>query len=237
MITTTTTFNPFVVLMIGRSGSTLLTELLTTHPRVRATGEKLSRMPKAERQLSWTARFLTTAEAPSEQAVGFKVKFKDLVDPDAFRELIVELGARVIVLRRRNIVKLTLSWLNSQRVFERTGRWNLDGDDRRLTRLEVDPARFDHRLGQMEASIERLERYAATLGLPALYLYYEDLLYERETTMERVFDFLGVEYAPTEESCVKATPDDLREAVANFDALRSAYVGTRYLDMFDERAT
>ncbi len=223
----------FVILMVGRSGSSYLTELLSSHPSICAMGEKPGPW-KAPKQLAWTRRYLTEDLPLGKTAVGFKIKRKDIKDQPRFAELLRELQARIILLRRKNVVKLTVSWYNSQRLFNKTGQWNLYDERDRLPPLVVDETGFADRLKQMEQAIAALEGYVMDLALPTYQLYYEDLLYDEHNTLQRIFAFLGVEYVPTTSSCKKNTSDDLRNAVANFDELRSRYLGSRYLSMFDE---
>jgi hypothetical protein len=63
---------------------------------------------------------------------------------------------------------------------------------------------------------------------------YEDLVLHRQRALKEVCRFLRLRYRPLTSPLEKNTSDGLREAVANFDELRSRYVGTRYEAMFDE---
>lgn len=223
----------FVMLMLGRSGSSHLTALLDSHPHVRARGEKPGSM-KLTKQMSWSRRFYETPPDAGVRVIGFKIKRKDLKDPDAFADLLRELEVRVIMLRRRNLVKMTVSWLNSERLFNETGQWNLSSDAERLPPLVVDPDRFDRRLGLIAKARDALEAYVDGLGLPTTGVYYEELLADERGTLARLFDFLGVEPADTRSPFKKNTSDDLATAIANFHELRGRYLGTHLLPFFDE---
>jgi hypothetical protein len=72
------------------------------------------------------------------------------------------------------------------------------------------------------------------LVLPTLRLYYEDLLIDERTIFARVLSFLEVQPKPLQGGTLKNTSDDLREAISNFDELRSHYLGTPYEQMLDE---
>ena len=225
----------FVLLFIGRTGSTYLTQALSSHPEIApgANWEPLEGKD-GDKQLQAVRKLLTQPPYGWHPAVGFKTKFKVVKDPEGLAKLLRELGARIIVMQRRNSIKQVMSWLNAQRIHGATGYWNLYNKEDRLPPATIDVAEFDRRLEQVEKEKRALESYAKNMELPTLLLYYEDLLVDQRATLERVFSFLGVRFEPVQGGAIKNTSDDLREAVSNFDELRSHYVGTPYGQMFDE---
>jgi len=227
---------PFLVLFLGRTGSTFLVEALDAHPDVSAGYEAMveGRGADAAQQLEYARAVFTRSGC---RAVGFKTKLSDVRDQAGFVRLLQEVGARVVVLRRRNLVKLTISWFNSERIYESTGDWNIYArEDAVAEPLVVDLDVFDSRLRDVESRHRRLAAYADDAALPTLHIYYEDLLLDRRRTLDMTFAFLGVEPFAAEGRTRKATPDDLRLVVANFDELRERYEGTRFEAMFDEVA-
>ncbi len=223
----------FVLLFMGRSGSTNLVEALASHPGIAARGEWLFGKD-GDRQLRGARRFLTRPPQGEYSAIGFKTKLKDVRDPEEFAGLLREVGARIILMRRRNVIKQVVSRFNSHRLYEATRDWNLYDEEDRLPPATIDLTWFSGSLEEIEEEKRELESYVRDLGVPMLSLYYEDLLVDRQATLERVFSFLGVRFEPVWGRCNKNTNDDLREAVSNFDELRSHYVGTPYEQMFDE---
>jgi LPS sulfotransferase NodH len=138
-------------------------------------------------------------------------------------------------MRRSNHVKAVVSRINALRLHEATGAWNLYREADRLPPLEVDPSQFAQFLAERKQAEADLQQYVDALGLPTLRLEYEDLLRDRPALLRAVFEFLGVRPLDLDGRPIKNTSDDLRLAVANFDALRAAYAGTGYAAMFDER--
>jgi LPS sulfotransferase NodH len=224
----------FVILFMGRSGSTYLVDALASHPEVCAQWEGLLGKKDADAQLQRARKFFTQSPNGGCLAVGFKTKLSRVKDREGFAKLLGEMGARIILLQRRNIVKHVVSWINSERIHDSTGYWNLWNEENRLPPATIDVAKFDRRLEQVEKGKRALESYAENMELPTLWLYYEDLLVDRRATLERVFSFLGVRFEPVQGGTIKNTSDDLREALSNFDELRSHYIGTPYEHMFDE---
>jgi len=230
---------PFVILFLERDGSTYLTSLLDAHPEIVAAYERFAVL-RAEgatpaAQLDWARAYLTPPLIGRARAIGFKTKLVDVLDPDGFARLLQDRDCRILQMSRRNHVKAVVSRINALRLHEATGNWNLYREADRLPPLEVDPTQFAEYLCERRRADAELQGYVDALGLPTLRLEYEDLLRDRSGLLRAVLEFLRVRPLELDGRPLKNTSDDLRQAVANFDALRAAYVGTGYEAMFDER--
>lgn len=229
---------PFVVIFYGRCGSTYLMESLDTHPDIHIRMEYLctlkERKKGAKEQLQWVSEFLSPPFDHPCAAIGFKTKLRDVLDPEGFARVLQDWSVSIVHLRRRNSVKSTVSLFNSVRLKESTGDWNLYDKQQRLAATKLDVAQFDAWLRRLEQRVGEEADYVDNLQLPTLTLYYEDLLMDEAATFGQIFSFLGLTSRPMQGRTIKATSDDLRDAVANFDELRSHYQGTRYEAMFDE---
>jgi hypothetical protein len=241
----------FVLLFEGRSGSSWVTEILEGHLEVAVDFEPLAAFPGGvqgklkERDLAAAARLtseqvdaarasLTRVGGNPVAAAGFNTKLSDVLDLPAFGSLLRETRAQIILLMRRNLVKQTVSLFRAERLAEATGEWNLYDEADCPPAFAINPGLFDEWLRTTSAERERLRQFAIGLELPMLCVYYEDLLSDRERALDLIFSFLGVEYNGANGRARKNTSADLREAVTNFDELRSRYVGTEYEPMFDE---
>ena len=100
--------------------------------------------------------------------------------------------------------------------------------------FDVDFDEFSTLLEQREAWDYDMETYVKGLQLPTLTLFYEDLLKDEATFIQRVFAFLEVKPKPVQGVTLKNTKDNLRDVIHNFDELRARYADTRYEPMFDE---
>ena len=226
----------FVVLFPGRTGSTFLMSALRDHDEVRATGELIGPL----RTEGWTAQSARIEEwmhrpflAP-EKATGFKTKLVDVGDRDGFRGVLDAEQYRVIVLARDNHVKHVVSRANAKRLKELTDRWNRRPGDDELPPVTIDIAEFDEALARVQEHQDDIEAWAATLSRPVLRVTYEQLLADGQATFDQVCEFLGVGARPLQGRTEKATKDDLRDALENFDELRAHYAGTAFAPMFDE---
>jgi hypothetical protein len=228
----------FVVLFIGRVGSTYLITALDSHPAVVAEGERLGDIKEdggdARAQLAWSERFLAGPLVGRHRARGFKTKLRDVIDLDGFGRLLIQADVRVITMQRRNEVKNAVSRLTAKRLADRTGRWNrYEGTDP-TGPMVVDPAVLDQLLEHVAFERGIVTRFVEGLGLPSLEVGYENLLTRPHTVFEEVLSFLGAPQAPLTAETRKNTSDDLREVIENFAEVRAHYAGTRYEPMLDE---
>jgi LPS sulfotransferase NodH len=227
---------PFVILFVGRVGSSYLTDLLNAHPNIRALYDEVTELRDkgAEAQLKWAEEALTPPLVGRYRAVGFKTKPANLVNIDAFTNLIVGRQCKVIQLVRNNRVKSVVSHLNGRRLAEATGMWGLFKESDRPSAFAIDPDEFDNVLHHREQVDQGLVTYVDSLSLPKLELDYEDLLQHRDVVLDKAFQFLGVNQQVVEGPSLKITSDNLRDVLLNFDELRVRYAGTPYEPMFDE---
>jgi len=232
------TLRTFVIIFQGRCGSTYLVEALDAHPEIECTGEKFAALKKqqhnANDQLEWAKYHFTTAESPETSEKGFKTKLRDVLDLPGFKKLIQSLNTRVIHLRRRNVVKLTMSSFNSVRLKHKTGDWNLYKSSEKLSETVVDPETFASWLGNVEERAVKELSFVERLELPTLTLFYEEFLGNSTKYFEKIFSFLDLPFYEVKGNAIKSTSDDLRLAISNFEELKSHYRGTRYEGMFDE---
>lgn len=229
---------PYVILFIERDGSTFMISLMTSHPQIQSVYERFAVMKQkgatAIEQINWARNFFTPPLITKYGAVGFKTKLVDILDKNAFTQLLHEKKVRIIQMQRRNQVKAVISRMNAKRLFDATGKWNLYNEKERLPAFEVDPQIFHKYLQERIQADEELTNFTKGLNLPILKMVYEDLLLNREKVISNVFNFLEVDPYPVEGKTLKNTSDDLREVVLNFEQLRSKYAGTPFESMFDE---
>jgi LPS sulfotransferase NodH len=228
----------YVILFIERDGSTYLTSLLTSHPDIEAIYERFAVLNQKNvtgaEQNAWAADFFTPPLMARTKARGFKTKLIDVLDLPGFTKLLHEKNVRIIQMRRRNRVKAVISRINARRLYEATGNWNLYDKSDRMPGMEVDPEIFQAYLHEREQADDELQNYVDQLSLPKLKIVYEDLLTDKQATLQKVFAFLQVSNQSVQEKTMKHTSDDLRDVILNFDSLREQYTGTPYAAMFDE---
>jgi len=208
---------------------------LQSHPSVVAEGERLVRR-SAWRQQRWIRRLYDRRRGDSVAAVGFKTKLKDVWDLEAFAGMLHARAVRVIALRRRHLVKLAVSTVNARRLVERTGRWNRRVGGQPLPPLTIAADELAASIDACATRQDELDRYVGTLGLETLALDYDDLLVDPDAWLGVVASFLGLGELPADSDVAKATDDDLRRAVRNYDELAIALADGPYARFFTEDA-
>jgi hypothetical protein len=233
----------FMIACAARTGSTMLVRTLRSHPALLMHGEAwgdrmvgldgpLARECEAdpaafaalERQRfedppAAMARLLAPHGA---RAVGFKLKFDELVRPQwrGVRALVeADAGLRIVFLHRRDLLR---RYLSHQVVLQQTGVTNVPAGE---AVPEVAPFAVDVEdcLRDIAETRRRAREFEAAFAThPSLRLDYEDLAADPQGQCDRVFGFLGLPPAPVRvatEKIVRASPEAL---VRNHAELRAA---------------
>ncbi len=222
----------FVIFAQGRSGSTLLTELLNSHPRIFC----------ADEILTWHRRYPAVyAKACSvghrADIYGFKVKLYQLTDaqrmdqPGDFLRRMHGEGWSVVHLHRRNVLRQALSAM----IAERRDVYHLAVGASGPRPVRIDPDELLARTAQ-RVRFGDAER-AALDGVPHLSLVYEDDLLRPERqqqTADRLFDWLRVETAPVAVRLRKIVGGPVSQVVDNHAEVVAAVAGTPYADLLGQ---
>lgn len=231
----------FVLLFQGRTGSTYITERVNAHPDVKMEPEvwggwgfqvsKSERSQYSQKQKDWLARFYAQFDDDAIRSIGFKTKLDDVIDKRSFIQFIRKNDIKIIHMTRRNIVKLVISEINAQRLFDATSKWNLDNEDERPGPFVLDLDEFDAKIKWREQIEDWLDGYIKIINNPTLSLCYEDMLFNEVHFFEKFYHFIGTKPADTRSKIIKNTPTDLRQIIINHEELLRKYKYTRYESM------
>ena len=183
-------------------------------------------------QQRWIRNLYRRAERDGLRAGGFKTKLKDIRNLGAFSTLLTTRSVRIIIMDRRNTVKLAVSTINARRLHAITGRWNRRGDDPVLPPFELSEGDLRQVIAACEERREQLRAFQCTLPNPVFTIHYEELLAAPEETMRSILTFLDVPPAPLIGSVAKNTDDDLSRVIINVAELRERFADGPYADMF-----
>ena len=228
LATGTVTRPRFVVQSLGRSGSTLLTDLLAAHPQIECDGEILS-----HRLLLTTPARLVRDRArlfPSK-CYGFKMRPRHyqeqgIADPAAFLTALHADGWHIVHLERRNLLRIALSWVAHEqtKVVHRTVR-----DRSAVQRHHLPVDMLLRQLARVARDVDVEQR--ALAGVPHHRMVYEDQLLTtdiRQASVDQLFATFGLPPAPVSTKLVRLTSDRLEEFVLNHDEVRGALRGTEW---------
>lgn len=237
-----------VMFHLGRSGSTVLTDLLAQHPQVFWDGEiyeELFRQLERKGQASQAGHLPVDPmellgqrmNRTGQAFYGFEVKFFHLkllgMTLQNFVERLHDLGFVYLVLERKNYLRKIVSSL----VARQTSRYHRPPRVKRsLTQIKLD---LDH------ISIDRatrplitcLQDYAESFGVlktllagqHVLWLTYEDdILADPWRGYQRACQFLNLQPLPARLHYGKTNPFTLNELVTNFQELECYLRGTSF---------
>ena len=245
---------PLLVLGAERTGSNMLTGMLSSRRDVLCAGELFNprfirdglvpwRSGKAESLPELDAlrrsdpgafleRLFAEGAARGDVATGFKLLyFHGVIDDRIVDWLFAEPTLCVIHLRRRARL---LRWVSHSRAAE-SGSWYAD---KRTKSAKPPPVELDLVETLTDFSmIEIMEdRYAATFsGHSGVDMDYEDAAADVKRTSRLLGEALGVDLGRLKVRSAKQGRDDLAGSVANLDSLRAAVRGTRFAPHFGDQ--
>lgn len=240
---------PFVILGTQRTGTILLMGLLDSHPDIVCLGELLQR--KADRVqhsvpryrlfvrerpvyqlLDFAARKLlvgryldTVSSSFTSAAVGFKLMLNQAHRYPMVLDYIKQKNYKLVHIERKNLLKTYISRLKAQQ----TGLY--------VSERPVDHVQVTVPVELLKAELSALSEENAALralviglGLEHISMTYRQISgQDQQSAMQKVLAFLGVsDTATLATRSVKLTPDDLRQAVSNYDTMAAELAGSAY---------
>lgn len=240
---------------IGRSGSTVLAELLGQHPLITWDGEIYQRVfREREREdgslppitdVDPVEYLLERSEAASGRYYGFEVKFFHVrvfgADLGAYLD---ELDGRLrdlrfVVLERRNTLRVVVSTLAARQ----TGVWHVRGDTRpprTPVRVDVDAVFVNREPRPLVELLAEFSSDFSALGRllerrPSLHLTYEeDVAEDPRRAYARICEHLGLAPHPATTTLARTNPHPLRELIENFAEVEHALGGTEFAWMLED---
>ena len=236
-------YTPFLILTRSRSGSTLLTRTLQSHPHVIARGEVLRTYnPLPEHVHDDPVENVRRVYIPYPrhvQAVGFKLFYTHNDDGhEAWKWLRTQYPAlKIIHLTRENRLRVRVSYLISRE----TRKWvktvstmgeTTMSERQPPTRVHLNLSKWYERMHYVDdvrdAAISFFE------GHDMLNVTYADLTKNWSETTKRIQTFLGVVPRTLKQRTIKQNPYQLSELITNYDEVDAALTGTDYEWMLEK---
>jgi len=221
----------FVIFGRGRSGTSVLVNLLNSLPSVRCDGEIL----KAGVLFPFSHVLAKCADSRSSiygcKILSYQIKqVQPISDKEGFVRRLYDNGFKILYLKRENLVNHALSNIRARKYgFHKRGSQKLHHD-----KVTVDT---DELLTWIRSS-EMLDHYESLLlkDVPHLPLTYEKHLLDQvdhPATIELICEYLGIENGETRTDYRKVSPRRLRDSVANYEQVVDALRGTPYAKYLD----
>lgn len=230
--------NKFVMYTRGRTGSTLLTDLINCHPDIYCDVEIFNFMYSngiVKFPLKYAESCSKRATINKKSTYGFKVKISQLKDEHKYKDygnILTDLnrnGWKFIYLKREN----SISHMISNLMAAETNIYHLKNNEERYRKkihvdgqLLLDAIKFGNET--MKAEEENLK------NIPHLTIIYENDLLDNskhQETADKIFDYLKLNPGKVKANFKKVVPDDLRETIINYDEVYNFFKDTEYVDL------
>jgi LPS sulfotransferase NodH len=207
----------FVVFGLGRSGSTLLVDLLNADPAIRCDGEIFQHWRYFPERILRRKIRLLEADAYGFKLLAYQVtKVLGYREPRRFLDWLQASGFRFVTIRRENLFRHALS-----QVAARKSRFHLEGPTSERIKVSVDPAEIEAWMDRIRRNRE--EEQTMLAGREALHLVYEqDLIGEerQRQAVARIGAFIGRDIVFANSRFRRIVSDDLSDSFENADELR-----------------
>lgn len=220
----------FVIFGQGRTGSTLLVDLLNNQPNINCEGEILN--GRLYKKVLFPNLYVQgRCSKFADKVYGFKVKIYQLteqqqIDPKKFILNLYHQGWKIIHLKRNNILRNEISTM----VASLRKQWFATSENPlKNQKITID-------CYQLLAGVERREIYQVKEQeilnkLDHITVVYEENLLRAENhqkTCDRIFHYLGLESLPVKTKLLKTTPNQLSDIIENYEEVVEKVSQTKY---------
>ncbi|MCB0473734.1 MAG: sulfotransferase domain-containing protein [Flavobacteriaceae bacterium] len=220
----------FIILAQGRTGSSLLKEVLNSHPMIHCDDEMLNKAYNfSNGNVFFPSLFLEGLSLKHPHEVyGCKIKPNHLKqqtrirDEKAFILHFIQKGWKIIYLYRSNILHHALSNI----VAEQRRSYHLrKGESNNVTSLKVDIKRLEAGMRSRMQQLEDEERFLKDISYLELN-YEKDLLTNPQVGADKAFTFLGLPSVTVHTNLVKVVNTNLEEFLENYGEVELALKDT-----------
>ena len=230
--------NRFVIFAQGRSGSTLLIDLLNSHPDIFTYGEIFSKnvIRKVKNPVRFASGLMVLNKKPT---CGFKVKIYQLTrdqnkDAGEVLKRFSEQGWKIIFLHRDNYFLHAVSDLRS----EKLKVWHELRSGEKSTNNKVNIS-YEEMIEALEfREKNRIDEINALDGIEHFSVSYEDNLENAEKQKAFSIDmlnYLGLSDITLDTKLQKVVKGSLSEVIENYSELESQIHDTRFAKFLKER--
>jgi len=229
--------NRFVIFAQGRSGSTLLVDLLSSHPEVFTYGEIFSKsvIKNVQNPVRFASGLMVLNKKPT---CGFKVKIYQLTrdqnkDASDVLKKFSKQGWKIIFLHRDNYFLHAVSDLRS----EKLKVWHelKAGEQSKNKKIHIS---YEEMLEALEfREKNRVDEINCLNGIEHFSISYEDNLENTEKQKafsKSMLDFLDLEDIVLDTKLQKVVKGSLDEVIENYEELKDQLLKTRFARHIEE---
>lgn len=224
----------FLIIMHGRSGSSLLVSLLDAHPKMKCSGEILYNQPSRcpEKIVSGLEKYYRHKKG-ADIAWGFKAKPEQIeacgIPCKSFLEYLIGRDTKIISLIRENVFRSAISVLLAG---HRGGQFhNASGEKIRYDPVFIEPEQVLAVMGQRQSQKEKIQELMSSLPVKGLSLTYEKHLSNasvQNLTCSSIFSYIGLDDLSVSSSFKRITTDKLSDSVKNTEEIIDFISASRF---------
>jgi G:T-mismatch repair DNA endonuclease (very short patch repair protein) len=230
----------FIIFGQSRSGSTLLLELIISHPEILCEGElfnKIYRYVNPKWYLKLLRRvpllYINHRMRKSDAPVyGFKLFFFQVNYPEKLLKQLYGRGWKFVFIRRKDILAQSLSNIIALETNYWHRRKNENGMKQALT---IPPERLlkvlKNRTRWKEKEAKMMRDYEHFTVVYETDLKNKD---QWQKTLDKVFEYLGVGSAPVKTNLEKTDPRPYSERIQNFDELIDTVKNSKFAHLLED---
>lgn len=217
-------FQKFVIICKGRTGSSMLTRMLDSHSQIKCKGEILKDPDSEPRD---EINNIYSPQYRHVKAVGFKLHYNHPggANHDITWDLIkADSDIKIIHLHRRNVLRSHVSEIISQktRVFQLKSEAKRPDISTRKIGLSIDEVvnlsnLYEHRRSRYNELFSDHE---------VLEIFYEDLVDPLSSVQRKITDFLSVDTKKMRANTSIMNPESLGDLITNFTEVEEALKST-----------
>jgi LPS sulfotransferase NodH len=227
-------YRKFVIISDSRTGSTLLMQLLNSHPEILCFGEEFKNLKIFSCRQIWNKIYRKRPK--SVNWVGFKLFYFhpwQSNDHQVWDFLEADKNVLIVHLTRRNILRSYVSkqiGLKTRKWTENINRPHEISEEEKKVKLDPEACRenFESISGYIEQTEKRFKDHKI---IPVVY---EDLDKDKQTIMDRIYKNLGVANFKVATYMKKQNPEKLEDLIVNYSDLKREFSGTKWEYLFEE---
>ncbi len=225
-------YGKFVVITRSRTGSNLLISLLNDHEKIRGYGERFRRMLGKTAISEYNNIFPKKSTA---SWIGFKLFYYHPLDSDdkTIWDLIKnDKDIKIIHLKRENLLRVYISrviagksnnWLRRSKIKEKV-------ESKRII-IDVDELIADiYRTNNFIQEANDLFKDHSVLNLT-----FEDLVKNKENTINKIFSFLNVAQISVQSPLKRQNSESIKDLVLNYEELKNKLGNTEFSHFIEEQ--
>lgn len=220
-----------IIMPWGRVGSNLVMRAMHQksnqafgYRSCKFNNETLNKISGSARQLRHLYDFF---DDEGMRVIGSKQSIRAMESPGELLAHLAERGIVFVRMFRENVVKAAISQIRAEKYARHTqrtegqSRWAVPKGGQPLGATEIDLDLLNQRIEMMASAHQLFQEVSG--GLPrSIDIEYEALNADPRGTIASVFLQLGFDNRPIDLAYSKATPDNLRTAISNFDTIAEA---------------